>query len=54
MKLNWLTRMNGSQSCSTGNHLSRCGTADLPWLMRWYRISARRICSAVGLTRTDS
>ncbi|KWV87910.1 hypothetical protein PFLmoz3_02294 [Pseudomonas fluorescens] len=34
MKLNWLIRINGSQSCNTGSHLSRWGTADLPWLMR--------------------
>ena len=25
----------GSQSCSTGSHLSRLGMADLPVLMRW-------------------
>ncbi|MNP65341.1 hypothetical protein D3C76_1609230 [compost metagenome] len=35
MKLNWLTRMNGSQSCRIGTHLSEEGMADLPWLMRW-------------------
>ncbi|MNR05666.1 hypothetical protein D3C85_1217090 [compost metagenome] len=50
----WLTRMNGSQSCTTGSHLSRCGIAGLPWLIRWYKASARRTCSALGLTRTDS
>ena len=34
------------------SHVQR--TADLPRLRRKYRASARRICSAVGLTRTDS
>ncbi|MNH17277.1 hypothetical protein D3C79_769450 [compost metagenome] len=53
-KPTWLIRMNGNQSCSTGSHLSRRGTGGLPWLMRWYSASARRTCSAVGLTRTDS
>ncbi|MNN66144.1 hypothetical protein D3C81_1817010 [compost metagenome] len=34
-KPTWLMRMNGSQSCSTGNQRSRVGMADLPAFRRW-------------------
>jgi len=46
--------MNGSQACSSGSQRSVLGMAGLPALIRAYSASARRTCSALGLTRTDS